>query len=156
MGALQNFKGGFEMKSLGLILVLVVAFSGCATFQRSEVIDTDKLEGYASGTYRDNSSGPNGVVELAGGGGGWSGAGAGGAGGGEMLIKTGPPDSGAYKFARAIATINYSKRLKAITYDETGRIVEYEFDQRPLGKSSSYQPPAPAAPSKSFGFQPVE
>jgi len=142
------------MKSLGLILMVVVAFSGCATFQRSEVIDTDKLEGYASGTYRDSSSGPTGVVKLAGGGGAASGAvGAGALG---MVIKTGPPDSGAYKFARAIATINYSKRLKAITYDETGRIVEYEFDQRPLGKSSSYQPPAPAAPSKSFGFQPVE
>jgi len=144
------------MKSLGLILMVVVAFSGCATFQRSEVIDTDKLEGYASGTYRDSSSGPNATVGLTAGGGGWSGVGSGALGTGGMLIKTGPPDSGAYKFARAIATINYSKRLKAITYDETGRIVEYEFDQRPLGKSSSYEPPAPAAPSKSFGFQPVE
>ena len=144
------------MKSLGLILMVVVAFSGCATFQRSEVIDTDKLEGYASGTYRDSSSGPNSIFSLAGGGGGWGAAGAGGAGAVGMVIKTGPPDSGAYKFARAIATINYSKRLKSITYDETGRIVDYEFDQRPLGQSSSYRPPAPAAPSKSFGFQPVE
>jgi len=139
------------MKILGLILVVVVAFSGCATFQRTEVIDTDKLDGCASGTYRDSSSGPNGVVSLAGGGGASAAAGA-----GWMYIKTGPPASEAYKFARAIATINYSKRLKAITYDETGRIVEYEFDQRPLGKSSSYQPPAPTPQSRSFGFQPVE
>ena len=144
------------MKSLGLILMVVVAFSGCATFQRSEVIDTDKLEGYASGTYRDNSSGPNGIFSISGGGAGWGVSGGGTAGTGAMTIETGPPDSGAYKFARAIATINYSKKLKSITYDETGRIVEYEFDQRPLGKSSSYQPPAPAAPPKSFGFQPVE
>ena len=145
------------MKILGLILVVVVALSGCAAnFQRSEVIDTDKFEGYASGTYRDSSSGPNSIVSLAGGGGGWGAAGAGGAGAVGMVIKTGPPDSGAYKFARAIATINYSKRLKSITYDETGRIVDYEFEQRPLGKSSSYQPPAPPAQPRSFGFQPVE
>jgi len=153
---LQNFKGRFKMKSLGLILMVVVAFSGCATFQRSEVIDTDKLEGYASGTYRDNSSGPNGIVGISGGGGGWGFAGGGGWGSGAMAIKTGPPDSGAYKFARAIATINYSKKLKSITYDETGRIVEYEFDQRPLGTTSSYRPPPPAPQPKSFGFQPVE
>ena len=144
------------MKSLGLILVVVVAFSGCAaTFQRSEVIDTDKFEGYASGTYRDSSRGPNGIFSLTGGGAGWGAAG-GGAGAFGMNIKTGPPDSGDYQFARAIATINYSKRLKSITYDETGRIVDYEFDQRPLGKSSSYQAPAPAPQSRSFGFQPVE
>lgn len=144
------------MKSLGLILVVVVAFSGCATFQRSEVIDTDKIEGYASGTYRDNSTGPNGIFGISGGGGGLAATGASGLGAGGMVIKTGPPDSGVYKFARAIATINYSKKLKSITYDETGRIVEYEFDQHPLGKSSSYRPPAPAAQSRSFGFQPVE
>jgi hypothetical protein len=140
------------MKILGLILVLVVVFSGCATFQRSEVIDTDKLEGYASGTYRDNSSGPNGIFGISGGGA----SGGGAVGAGAVLFETGPPDSGAYKFARAIATINYSKKLKSITYDETGRIVEYEFDQRPIGKSSSYETPAPSPLPKSFGFQPVE
>ena len=145
------------MKSLGLILLVVAVFSGCAaTFQRSEVIDTDKLEGYASGSYRDNSSGPNATFGLAVGGGGWGAVGGGGAGAFGLTIQTGPPGSGDYKFAQAIATINYSKRLKAITYDETGRIVEYEFDQRPLGTSSSYRPPTPAAQPKSFGFQPVE
>jgi hypothetical protein len=144
------------MKILGLILMVVVVFSGCATFQRSEVIDTDKLEGYASGTYRDNSSGPNVIFGMMGGGAGWGGGGPAAMGTAGMALKTGPPDSGAYQFARSIATINYSKRLKSITYDETGRIVEYEFDQRPIGKSSSYQPPAPSALPKSFGFQPVE
>jgi hypothetical protein len=153
---LQHFNGGLKMKILGLILVVVLVFSGCATFQRSEVIDTDKLEGYASGTYRDSSSGPNGIFGLTGGGAGWGISGGGGWGAAGMAVKTGPPDSGAYKFARAIATINYSKKLKSITYDETGRIVEYEFDQRPIGKSSSYQPPAPSTTPKSFGFQPVE
>jgi hypothetical protein len=92
---------------------------------------------------------------LAGAGGGWGDSG-GGLGSGMISIKTGPTDSGADKFARAIATVNYSKRLKAITYDETGRVVGYEFDQRPLDKSSSYRPPAPAPQPKSFGFQPVE
>ena len=72
-----------------------------------------------------------------------------------MTIKTGPPNSGAYQFARSIAMINYSKKLKSIKYDETGRIIEYEFDQRPLTQASAY-PPAQSAPQKSFGYQPVQ
>jgi hypothetical protein len=144
------------MKIVGLIVVAVLLLSGCATFQRSEVIDTDKLEGYAAGTYRDTSSGPNGVFGLTATGGGISGSGAGGLGSGAMAVKTGPPPSGAYQFARAVAMINYSKKLKSVKYDETGRIVEYEFDQRPIGQSASYQPPAQSALPKSFGYQPVE
>ena len=144
------------MKILGLILVVVLLLSGCATFQRSEVIETDKLDGYASGEYRDNSGGPTGTFGLVGSAYGWASGGPGGLGVLGMNVKTGPPPSGAYKFAKAIAMINYSKKLKSIKYDETGRIIEYEFDQRPLGRVSSYQPPAPSALPQTFGFQPVE
>lgn len=138
------------MKILGLILVAVLLFSGCASVHRSEVIDTDKMEGYASGTYRDTTSGPNGSFTIAGGGGS-----VGGVGAGAMSVTSVVPPSGSYQFARAIAMINYSKKLKSIKYDETGRIIEYEFDQRPIGRASSYQPQAQSA-QKSFGYQPVQ
>jgi hypothetical protein len=142
------------MKIVGLMVVAALLLSGCATFQRSEVIDTDKLDGYASGNYQDHSSGRTGEFALAGGG---AGGGASAAGGGAlgMTIKTGPPNSGAYQFARSIAMINYSKKIKSIKYDETGRIIEYEFEPRPLTQASVY-PPAQSAPQKSFGYQPVQ
>ena len=35
-------------------------------------------------------------------------------------------------FARAIAMINYSKKLKSIKYDEFGGVIDYEFEQQPL------------------------
>jgi hypothetical protein len=142
------------MKIVGLMVVTALLLAGCATFQRSEVIETDKLDGYASGNYRDNSGGRTGEFALAGGG---AGGGATAAGGGAlgMTIKTGPPNSGAYQFARSIAMINYSKKLKSIKYDETGRIIEYEFDQRPLSRNTGYSPAQPA-PNQSFGYQPVQ
>ncbi|MCL4503360.1 MAG: hypothetical protein M1438_16165 [Deltaproteobacteria bacterium] len=143
------------MKIVGLMVVTALLLAGCATFQRSEVIETDKLDGYASGNYRDNSGGNNGVFGIAGGGGGWSGGGAGGVGSAGMFVKTGPPNSGAYQFARAIAMINYSKKLKAIRYDQTGRIIDYEFDQRPLSQATVY-PPAQRTVPQSFGYQPVQ
>lgn len=139
------------MKIVGLMVVAALLLAGCATFQRSEVIETDKLDGYASGNYRDNSGGNTGEFGLAGGGGAAGGAGALG-----MSIKTGPPNSGAYQFARAVAMINYSKKLKSIKYDETGRILEYEFDQRPLSRSTVYPPAQSTAPQQSFGYQPVQ
>ncbi len=138
------------MKIVGLVVVAALLLAGCASFHRAEVIETDKLDGYASGNYRDNSDGPTGELGLAGGG-----AGGGGAGAGSLFIKTGPPPSGAYQFAKAIAMINYSKKLKSIKYDETGRIIEYEFDQRPLSQNTVY-PPAQSAPNQSFGYQPVQ
>jgi len=144
------------MKILGLILVVILLLSGCATFQRSEVIETDKLDGYASGEYRDNSSGRTGTFGMAGSGAGWASGGPGGLGALGMTVKTGPPPSGAYKFAKSIAMINYSKKLKSIKYDETGRIIEYEFDQRPLTRSSSYPPSAKSSLPQTFGYQPVE
>jgi hypothetical protein len=144
------------MKIVGLMVVAALLLAGCATFHRSEVIETDKLDGYASGNYRDNSGGPTGEFGLAGGGGGWNVGGAGGLGTAAMTIKTGPPNSGAYQFARAVAMINYSKKLKSVKYDETGRIIEYEFDQRPLSRNTVYPPAQSALPQQSFGYQPVE
>ena len=136
------------MKIVGLMVVAALLLAGCATFQRSEVIETDKLDGYASGNYRDNSGGRTGEFGIAGGGGWLDGLGVGGLGAAGMVIKTGPPNSGAYQFARAVSMINYSKKLKSIKYDETGRIIEYEFDQRPLsqayGLSTGPIGPAPA------------
>ena len=129
------------MKIVGLMVVVALLLAGCASFQRSQVIETDKLDGYASGNYRDDSSGRTGEFALAG-----SEPASGSAFGFGALgtiIKTGPPPSGAYDFAKAIAMINYSKKLKSIKYDETGRIIEYEFDQRPLSQATVY-PPAQA------------
>jgi hypothetical protein len=144
------------MKVLGITLIVALFFSGCAHFQRSEVIDTDKLGGYASGEYRDNSSGPAGRVFLGGSGAGWGGAG--GFGLAWMGVETGPPRSGAYEFARAIAMLNYSKNLKSIKYDECGGIIDYEFERHPLtSKRTGYQEyqTKQKLPS-SFGYQPVE
>jgi hypothetical protein len=143
---------------IGLILLLGLSFSGCATFQRSEMIDTDKLGGYASGTYNGNSSGPTGTLRLVGSGAGWGAGGAGGLGVAGIGVQTGPPPSGAYEFARAIAMINYSKKLKSIRYDESGGVTAYEFEQMPVSSMrSTYQAPGttPKLPP-SFGHQPVE
>jgi hypothetical protein len=143
------------MKILGAIAIIALLLSGCAQFQRSQVIETDQLNGFASGTYHEDSSGPVGNFKLAGGGGGWGQSG-GGAGVGALSVQTGPPKSGAYNFARAIAMINYSKKLKSISYDESGGVIDYEFDQTPSSTPrTNYQKPGPKYPP-SFGYQPVQ
>ena len=119
------------MKLLGLITVFALVCAGCTVSHRSEVIDTDKLGGFASGTYDSKSNGPTGKVALGGSGFGAGGAGA-GFGAGWMCIETGPPPSGAYEFARSIAMINYSKKLKSIKYDEFGGVIAYEFELQPV------------------------
>lgn len=144
-----------KVVSVVLAVALALAFSGCATFQRAEVIETDKFDGFASGEYRDNSSGRTGTVALAGSGAGW-GTSASGLGALALTVKTGPPPSGAYQFAKSIAMINYSKKLKSIKYDEMGGIIQYEFEQRPSSRSSSVPSPVHSALPKSFGHQPVE
>lgn len=144
------------MRILGglIIITCAVVFCGCATFQRSEVIDIDKLEGFATGTYKDDSSGMTGSAEMAGSGAAWGGGGA--TGQAVVRFRYGPPPSGAMDFARAIATINYSKKLKSVKYDEFGGVIDYEFDQAPLARSKYRDPAtAPKLPS-SFGYQPVE
>ncbi len=146
------------MRILGfsLIIVLAFAFLGCATFQRSEVIETDQLGGFASGTYRDNSSGRVGDVGLAGSGAGWAVGGGGGVGVAGIKLRTGPPPSGAVDFARAIAMINYSKKLKSVKYDQYGSVIDYEFEQTSLApKNYRGSVSGPSLPS-SFGHQPVE
>jgi hypothetical protein len=149
-------KGGI-MKLLGVVTVIALICSGCTVSHRSEVIDTDKLGGFASGTYNSKSSGPTGKVALGG-----SGYGAGGAGAGFgmawMCIETGPPASGSYDFARSIAMINYSKKLKSIKYDEVGGVVAYEFEPLPVSSLRTSQPGTASTPRlpASFGHQPVE
>jgi len=145
------------MKILGLILMMVLLFAGCATFNHSEYIDTDQLDGYASGKYTNSSTGPSGTFSIAGGGLGIGAGGSAGFGAGALTINSGPPQITPYNFARAMAMINYSKKLKSVKYDETGGIIEYEFDQKPLPKRSDYPAVSrqPKLPS-SFGYQPVE
>ena len=146
------------MRILGLLLVtvLAVAFLGCATFQRSEVIETDQLGGFAAGTYKDNSNGPVGSLGLAGSGAGWGVASGGGVGMAGIGVKTGPPPSGALNFARAIAMINYSKKLKSVKYDQYGGVIDYEFEQ--TSSSPKNYPGSVSGPKlpSSFGYQPIE
>jgi hypothetical protein len=144
------------MKLLGVVAVIALLSSGCTVSHRSEVIDTDKGGGNASGTYDAKSHGPVGKMTIGG-----SGYGAGVNTGFGMVwgcVETGPPPSGSQDFARAIAMINYSKKLKSIKYDEFGGVIDYEFEQQPLSymKATPQQPAAKPQRRSSFGHQPVE
>jgi len=145
------------MRILAFIAVAALVLPGCAQFQRSETINTDHLGGYASGEYQDMSSGPTGKVVLGGSGAAWGGSGS-GFGAAWVRGETGPPPSGALDFARAIAMINYSTKLKSIKYDEFGGVIDYEFEQQPL----SYLKTTPRGLKprqqrrSSFGHQPIE
>jgi len=151
------------MKLLGVVTVIALICSGCTISHRSEVIDTDKLGGYASGTFNEKSHGPVGKMSVGGSGFG-AGAASAGFGAGWACVETGPPPSGAQDFARAIAMINYSKKLKSIKYDEFGGVIDYEFEQQPLSyaqttpemKATSPAPPTKLKRRSSFGHQPVE
>jgi hypothetical protein len=139
------------MKTLALFLVVVLALSGCASVNRSQSIDSDQLEGYAAGKFQENVNGPSGSFAIGGGGGS-----SGGFGAGAMSVTSNIPPSGNYDFARAVAMINYSKKLKTIKYDEAFGIIEYEFDHKPLSSKVDYQSPARAKLPSAFGHQPVE
>lgn len=144
------------MRVLGFLLIIVLAavLSGCATYQRSQTIDTDKLDGYASGTFKEDSAGPNVSLDMAGSGASWGAGGAAAMAG--LNYRTGPPPSGNLDFARSIAMINYSKKLRSVKYDQYGGVIDYEFDTSPLARSRYRDPgAAPKLPS-SFGYQPVE
>ena len=145
------------MKLLGLITVFALVCAGCTLSHRSEVINTDKLDGYASGTYDSKSQGPSGRLS-AGGSGFGAGAVSAGFGAGWLCIETGPPPSGALDFARSIAMINYSKKLKSIKYDEYGGVMDYEFEQQPVSyvKTTPTEPKPARQRRSSFGHQPVE
>ena len=88
------------------------------------------------------------LEELTVGGSGYgAGAASAGFGAGWICVETGPPPSGAYDFARAIAMINYSKKLKSIKYDEFGGVIDYEFEQQPLSyvKTTPQEPKTKAS-----------
>lgn len=151
------------MKLLGLVTIVALVSAGCTVSHRSEVIDTDKGSGYASGTYDSKSQGPSGKMMV--GGSAWgAGANSTGFGAGWLSIETGPPPSGALDFARAIAMVNYSKKLKSIKYDEFGGVIDYEFEQQPLSyvqttpqvQTTSQAPSTKLKRRSSFGHQPVE
>jgi hypothetical protein len=72
-----------------------------------------------------------------------------------LRIYPSPTQGDPLPFARSIAMINYSKRLSSIKYDETGGIIEYEFNPRPMSMRSEYAPPKAQEPS-AFGHQPIE
>jgi hypothetical protein len=144
------------MRILGVILVMGLLASGCANFKHSEFIGTDP-QGFATGNYSLNSDGPTGSVLVAGTGAGFGGGGIGGFGGLAVMGETGPPKGNAVNFAKSVAIINYSKKLKSIKYDETGGVIDYEFEQQPLQRTSSKQPPAMRSSlPASFGHQPIE
>jgi hypothetical protein len=80
-----------------------------------------------------------------------------GGGGGMLGLRVYPPQTQGdpLPFARSLAMINYSKRLRSIKYDESGGIIEYEFNNEPMPMTSEYAPPKAQEPS-AFGHQPIE
>jgi hypothetical protein len=72
-----------------------------------------------------------------------------------LRIYPSPTQGDPLPFARSIAMINYSKRLRSIQYDETGGIIQYEFNPEPMSMRSEYAPSKAQAPS-AFGHQPIE
>jgi hypothetical protein len=147
-------RGRAIMKVMGLVLVVILVFAGCASYQHSEMIDTDASGGYAVGKYSSSSGGPSGSFHLAGGGGGWGSSG-GGAGVGVLSVDSRPPAMNSYNFARSVATINYSKRLRSIKYDETGGIIDYDFGGGPVTMKKDFPASRSSLPS-SFGHQPIQ
>lgn len=136
------------------LMVVLLGVVGCATVDHSVMINTDKTDAYTEGQFRDIRYGQMG---------GWGFWVLGGYSGDNTpspypwpwTAKQG--DSDPVKFARAVSMINYSKRLKSVSYDSTGQIVGYEFDNKPFAGRSDYRqaPVQPKLPA-SFGHQPIE
>ncbi len=171
------------MKKLGLLtLILTLAVWGCVSVDHSTFIDTDK-DGYANGQFRDVRSGSVADVSFYGGGAGAAASSAGASalgalatntllatgsaarnssssgGGGGMFglhVKPGPTQGDPVPFAKSVAMINYSKRLKSIKYDEMGGVIEYEFGPGPLSMRSDSPAPKGTKMPSAFGHQPVE
>ena len=144
------------MKIFGLLLVMAFLVTGCATFQHSEFIATDS-NGYATGRYSSDSQGKTGTFALGGAGGGWGVPATGGAGGLAGYGTTGPPEVTPIHFAKSIAIINYSKKIKSIKYDEMGGVIDYQFEDQPGYRTSSRKAPAMRSSlPASFGHQPIE
>ena len=116
---------------IGLILLTGFSFSGCANVDHSVRIDTDGTNSFAVGQYRDSRTDIYGPRRL---------------GEGDPV-----------KFARAVAIINYSQRLKNITYNEFGEVVGYEFANAPFtGKSGPQKIHSQPSLPPSFGHQPIQ
>jgi hypothetical protein len=82
---------------------------------------------------------------------GTSGSDSSGAGGAALGIRIMPTQSQGdpMPFAKSIATVNYSKKLKSVKYDEFGGIYEYDFSDSPRAAMSKTPPPP------DFGYKPV-
>jgi hypothetical protein len=158
------------MKKIGLLLlIMALGVWGCVTANNSTLIDTDQ-QGFASGQYRDVRQGQVADFGIFAGGAGTGAAsaaraigpllsdtksGSGGAGMIGLRVYPSPTQGDPLPFARSIAMINYSKRLSSIKYDETGGIIEYQFNPGPMSMKSVYAPPKAQEPS-AFGHQPIE
>jgi len=165
-----------------LFLILSLGVWGCVTVDNTTLIDTDK-DGYANGQFRDVRSGSVADVSLFGGGAGAGAASAGASalgalatntllatgsatsnksssgGGGGMFglhVKPAPTQGDPVPFAKSVAMINYSKRLKSIKYDEMGGVIEYEFGPGPMSMRSDSPAPKGTKMPSAFGHQPVE
>jgi len=141
------------MKVACALCLFIFLMGGCASnnnIHHSESIDID-ARGLATGQYRDVRSGYFDSVYVGGAGGGWGLNGAGGLGGFAVAVQPPPTQGNPLDFARSVAMINYSKKLKSVRYDESGDIIDYEFE----GQPSSYQAPPRRLPD-TFGRQPVK
>ena len=135
------------MKTLGLIVVIMLVFSGCATFNHSEKLEVDHFG--ATGSYSDSRSGALYEAALYGGGG--AGGTTVGMGAFGFYLKSDQSASDPRNFARSVVMVDLSKKLKSIKVDDVEGIREYEYIQ-PLVKSEVKSKNLPS----SFGHQPVE
>lgn len=136
------------MKKVCLFFIVALLLSGCARFQHSESIEVDRFG--ATGQYQDSRFGKLYRATLGGGGGG---AGVGGAGAGALFfnLSSDQSESDPTNFAKAIAMIDMSKKLKSIRYDEETGIREYDL-VNPLAQPETTRN---SNPPPSFGRQPV-
>lgn len=147
------------MKRICLLFVIALLFTGCVSFQHSESIDVDHYG--ATGHYTDSRSGKLYMATLSGGGGGagakwWSPGGQWGFGGGgfKFSMVSNQSQSDPRNFAKAVAMMDMSKKIKYVKYDEETGTREYEFvhplagPERKPSKSSNLPP--------SFGREPVQ
>jgi hypothetical protein len=141
------------MKIACTLFFFLFFMTGCASnnnIYHSEVIDTD-AQGMATGQYRDVRTGYFDSVYFGAFGGGWGLGGGGGLGGFAVAVQPPPTQGNPLEFARSVAMINYSKKLKSVRYDESGDIIDYEFEGQPRPCKS-----APQRLPDTFGRQTVK
>jgi hypothetical protein len=130
-------------------LIFFISCMGCSSMgvNNSTNIATD-ANGYAVGQYSDSRSGtiysPSSVA--VGGGGGGGGVGGTGLGAAWVGYRTGnvQTEGDPLKFARAVAMINYSRRLDKVSASDAGGSRDYTFTTRPI-RQKGYQPFGPQA-----------